>query len=269
TTWRRCGACSSSQPRTTTWSPPASRIRCASWWRSHSASPGSTGRVGSARIRRSSARPRSTTSWVTPPRRDACSAGGPRSASRRWSTSWSAPISSACARPDERMRVLVAGGSGVAGPVVAHPLAEHGHEVHGVARRPPEPGRLGGAPLEFHGGDVCDPVGLGRLVACVAPSGIVHLAAVAEPAAAGRDPEATYRTNLGGTLALLAAVRAGAPRARVLVVSSSSVYGAVEARELPVREENPLRPLTVYGASKAAAEIAALQCSRAYGLEVV
>lgn len=167
------------------------------------------------------------------------------------------------------MRVLVTGVSGFAGPVVARALVQHGHEVHGLARHPPEPARLAGAPLEFHGGDVCDAAALARLVADVAPAGIVHLAAVAEPAAAERDPEAAYRTNLGGTLALLAAVRAASPRARVLVVSSSSVYGAVEARELPVSEENPLRPLTVYGASKAAAEIAALQWRRAYALEVV
>jgi GDP-4-dehydro-6-deoxy-D-mannose reductase len=167
------------------------------------------------------------------------------------------------------MRVLVTGVSGFAGPVVARALTQNGHEVHGLARHPPEPARLAGAPLEFHDGDVCDAAGLARLVADLAPAGIVHLAAVAEPAAAERDPEATYRTNLGGTLALLAAVRATSPRARVLVVSSSSVYGAVEARELPVTEENPLRPLTVYGASKAAAEIAALQWGRAYALEVV
>ncbi len=167
------------------------------------------------------------------------------------------------------MRVLVTGVSGFAGPVVARVLAQHGHEVHGLARHPPEPARLAGAPLEFHAGDVRDAAGLARLVADVAPEGIVHLAAVAEPAAAERDPEATYRTNLGGTLALLAAVRAASKRARVLVVSSSSVYGAVEARELPVTEENPLRPLTVYGASKAAAEIAALQWGRAHALEIV
>src|SRR5262249_1070485 len=82
---------------------------------------------------------------------------------------------------------------GCRGAVGADAVAEHGHEVHGVARRPPEPGRLGGAPLEFHRGDVCDPPGLARLVADVAPAGIVHLAALADPAAAERDPEATYR----------------------------------------------------------------------------
>src|SRR5439155_366792 len=75
--------------------------------------------------------------------------------------------------------------------------------------------------------------------------------------------------RLGGTLAVLAAVRSAAPRARVLAVTSAEVYGAVAAAELPITEDIPLRPLTVYGASKAAADLAAAQCGRAYGLDVV
>ena len=133
------------------------------------------------------------------------------------------------------MRVLVTGVSGFAGPVVAHALVEGGHEVHGLARRPPDATRVADLPLSLHAGDVCDAAWLARLVADVAPAGVVHLAAVAEPAAAERDPEAAYRTNLGGTLALLAAVRAAAPSARLVVVSSSAVYGAVEPERLPAQ----------------------------------
>jgi GDP-4-dehydro-6-deoxy-D-mannose reductase len=47
------------------------------------------------------------------------------------------------------------------------------------------------------------------------------------------------------------------------------VYGALARPGLPVGEDAPLRPVSVYGASKAAAEIAALQWYRAYGLDVV
>jgi len=167
------------------------------------------------------------------------------------------------------MRVLVTGVSGFAGPMVARALVEGGHEVHGLARRPPDAARVADLALTLHTGDVCDAAWLARLVADVAPAGVVHLAAVAEPAAAERDPEAAYRTNLGGTLALLAAVRAAAPSTRLVVVSSSAVYGAVEPERLPASEDVPLRPLSVYGASKAAAEIAALQWGRAHDLDVV
>src|SRR5262249_2335304 len=148
-------------------------------------------------------------------------------------------------------------------------LVEGGHEVHGLARRPPDAARVADLPLTLHAGDMCDAAWLAALVADVAPAGVVHLAAVAEPAAAERDLEAAYRTNLGGTLARVAAARAATPSARLVGVSSSGVYGAVEPERLPATEDVPLRPLSVYGASKAAAEIAALQWGRAHNLDVV
>src|SRR5262249_49515869 len=110
---------------------------------------------------------------------------------------------------------------------------------------------------------------LARVVAEVAPDAVLHLAAIAEPAVAEANPAAAYGVNLGGTLALLAAARAAVPQARLLIVSSGAGYAAVRPAELPVTEDTPLRPLTVYGASKAAAELAALQWARAHALDVV
>src|SRR6266404_4608100 len=169
------------------------------------------------------------------------------------------------------MRVFVTGIAGFAGPAVAAALLEAGHVVHGLVRGAGPWPRLAGLPLApgaLHRGDLAD----GRfpdLVRDVAPDAVVHLAALSFVPTAERDPAAAYRTNLGGTLAVLAAVRAHAPRARVLAVTSGDVYGAVQATELPIVEETPLRPVTVYGASKAAADIAAAQWARAYGLDVV
>jgi GDP-4-dehydro-6-deoxy-D-mannose reductase len=165
------------------------------------------------------------------------------------------------------MRILVTGIGGFAGPVVAAAAQAAGHTVDGLVRGDVAPTTLPAVTL--HRGDVTDADGLTRLVATVVPDGVIHLAAMSEPARAEADPDAAYRINLGGTLALLGAVRAAAPAARVVVVTSSEVYGAVRRAELPVREDTPLRPTTVYGASKAAADIAAGQWARAYGLHVV
>jgi GDP-4-dehydro-6-deoxy-D-mannose reductase len=177
------------------------------------------------------------------------------------------PATSAEASGGRPLRVLVTGVSGFAGPAVVRALAERGHSVHGLARH--APAREVGAPLDFHPGDVRDAAGVARVVDEVAPAAVVHLAAVAEPGAAEADPAAAYGVNLGGTLAVLAAARAAPRKLRLLIVSSSAVYGAVEAAALPITEETPLRPLTVYGASKAAAELAALQWERAYGVDVI
>lgn len=164
------------------------------------------------------------------------------------------------------MRVLVTGAGGFAGTHVVTALRAAGHAVHALVHG------TGTAPAgveAVHAGDVCDADGLARIVAAAAPDAVVHLAAFANPAAAERDPAGAYRVNVGGTLALLAALRTHAPAARLLVVSSCLVYGDVPRTEPPVGEDAPLAPRTVYGASKAAAEITALQWGRAYGLDVV
>ena len=170
------------------------------------------------------------------------------------------------------MRVLVTGIAGFVGPVVAGALRAAGHEVLGLVQAGPPSARLAALGLPstaLYAGDVTDAAGLGRLLASTRPDAVVHLAGLTFVPAAERDPAETYRVNVGGLLALLGAVRAEAPKARVLAVGSGDVYGAVERGELPIREETPFRPVSVYGASKAAADVAAAQWARAYGLDVV
>src|SRR3989442_6026148 len=140
------------------------------------------------------------------------------------------------------MRVFVTGIAGFAGPAVAAALLEAGHVVHGLVRGAGPWPRLAGLPLApgaLHRGELAD----GRfpdLVRDVAPDAVVHLAALSFVPTAERDPAAAYRTNLGGTLALLAAVRAHA-RARVLAATSGDRYPALQDTPLPLRPE-PRRP---------------------------
>ena len=166
------------------------------------------------------------------------------------------------------MRVLVTGVGGFVGTWVAGAFVDAGHEVHGLVRGEGPWPRLAGLPLKLHRADLVDPA-FSPLVAEVVPDVVVHLAGMSFVPQAERDPPAAYRANLSGTLAVLTAVRGHAPRARVIAVTSGDVYGEVRWGELPVVEETPLRPLTVYGASKAAADLAAAQWGRAYGLDVV
>ena len=170
------------------------------------------------------------------------------------------------------MRVLVTGIGGFVGPVVAGALRAAGHEVLGLVQPGPPSPRLAALGLsadELYEGDVTDAAGLGRMLAAARPDGVVHLAGLTFVPAAERDPAETYRVNVGGLLALLGAVRAETPRTRILAVGSGDVYGAVERGELPIMEETPFRPVSVYGASKAAADVAAAQWARAYRLDVV
>jgi len=167
------------------------------------------------------------------------------------------------------VRVLVTGAGGFVGRYLVRALAEQGHDVHGLVHPSDPVAGLAELPMSQHPGDVVDGDTFDATVGTVAPEAVVHLAALSFVPAAERDPQPTYRVNVGGTLAVLAAVRARVPKARLLLIGSGDAYGAVRPEEVPIGEDVPLRPLSVYGASKAAAEVTAAQWARSYGLDVV
>ena len=118
------------------------------------------------------------------------------------------------------------------------------------------------------GPDLLNPTGLARLVAEVDPEVVFHLAGQADVAGSWEAPADTLRVNAEGTLHLLEAVRS-AGSARVVTVTSADVYGVVRPEDLPLNETAPLRPVSPYAASKAAADLLALQAYLGHGMDVV
>jgi GDP-4-dehydro-6-deoxy-D-mannose reductase len=110
-------------------------------------------------------------------------------------------------------------------------------------------------------GDVLDLDALRRAVR--GAGAVVHLAAESSVAGSWDDPLRVWRVNVDGTVNVLEAVRAERPEARVLVASTCEVYGRAE--RIPTPEDEPVRPLSPYATTKAAAELA---CSVS-GLDVV
>ncbi|MDQ3492173.1 MAG: GDP-mannose 4,6-dehydratase, partial [Chloroflexota bacterium] len=82
------------------------------------------------------------------------------------------------------------------------------------------------------------------------------------------DPANAFRVTVGGTVNLLEAVRAMRRPPPILVTGSSDVYGTPAARDLPLREDAPLRPVKPYALSKAAQESIALAYATRLGLRV-
>ncbi|MEM7276240.1 MAG: GDP-mannose 4,6-dehydratase [Actinomycetota bacterium] len=101
-----------------------------------------------------------------------------------------------------------------------------------------------------------------------APDVIYHLAGWSDVGGSWQEPVATFQVNLMGTISVLeAARRAGTER--VVVISSADVYGTVDAATLPLTEAAPVKPRSPYGASKQAAEAAAIQYWRGHGMTTV
>ena len=101
------------------------------------------------------------------------------------------------------------------------------------------------------------------------PDCIFHLAAQSFVPASFSAPSHTFEVNVLGTLNLLEACRKLKLQPRILVAGSSEEYGHVLTSECPIKESQPLRPLSPYGVSKVAMELLSLQYWRSYGLPVV
>lgn len=147
------------------------------------------------------------------------------------------------------MRILVTGVDGFVGHHAARLLLESGHELIGLTEDGSVP--AGVRPVRA---DIRDQHVLLRNIEAQAPEAVLHLAAISFVPAVRSDPCRAFEINASGTLTLLTCLQQAVPGIRVVVISSSEVYGQVEESDLPLSEDNPLRPVTLYGASKAAAE---------------
>jgi UDP-glucose 4-epimerase len=153
------------------------------------------------------------------------------------------------------MRVLVTGGFGYVGSVVALRLADAGHQVSVLTRggRPapcPPP-----AAVTVHG-DLLDRERVRELVARLQPEATCHLAGLARVRESFRDPGAYHAVNVDGTANLVRALSEQAERGgrpvRLVFASAGAVYGPGGGD--PFGEDAPCRPTSPYGASKLAAE---------------
>ena len=161
-------------------------------------------------------------------------------------------------------RVVVTGGAGFIGSHVVDALLELGSDVVAIddlsVGDRSNLAEAGGAKLVV--GDVRDADLLDRELRGAAV--VVHMACDNLRASLA-NPMRSHEVNATGSLvAALAAARAAVER--FVYVSSSEAYGSA-VRE-PMEEDHPLRPTTVYGAAKAAGELYAQSCMRAYDLPV-
>lgn len=154
-------------------------------------------------------------------------------------------------------RVLVTGGSGFIGRQLVATLTAAGACVRVVDLQPhPDP------EVEIVIGDIADP----ETISAAYDGGVdyvVHLAAVTSVLKSIQQPELTYQTNVAGTHRVLEGAREAGVRAFVLA-STNAVTGPMD--EPKINERARLRPLTPYGASKAAGEMMMSAYTAVYGV---
>lgn len=157
-------------------------------------------------------------------------------------------------------RLLVTGGSGFIGRHVVAEMMAGGREVRVVDLNPhPNPA----VPVTI--GDIAEPGVLDEAFKGGVDA-VVHLAALTSVLRSVGEPDATFRTNVAGTSAVLEQARRRGV-ATVVFASTNAVAGPVEGG--PITEDIPLRPLTPYGATKAAAEMLLSCYDTSYGVRTV
>ena len=108
-----------------------------------------------------------------------------------------------------------------------------------------------------------------HLISAVQPDRIFHLAAQSFVQESFDEPASTLHINIQSQVNILESVRRHGTQTRVHVAGSSEEYGLVHPDEVPMKETNPLRPLSPYAVSKVAQDKLAYQYFKSYGLHVV
>src|SRR5438309_6669248 len=169
------------------------------------------------------------------------------------------------------MRILITGITGFVGSHLAEYALAQGAEVIGSLRWRSKTEHIEHlrARVTLLESDLRDVLSVRSLLEQGQPDCIVHLAAQSFVAASWQQPVETFYTNAISQTNLFEAMRQLGSKARFLVIGSSEEYGLVEPDELPIRETNPLRPLSPYAVSKVTQDLMGWQYFKSYGMHVV
>jgi len=171
------------------------------------------------------------------------------------------------------MRVLITGITGFAGSHLAEYILAHhpGVEVFGIVRWRSRMENVLDIreKVELIEADIKDIVSLQSCLAHVKPDRIFHLAAQSFVPTSWKCPAETFAINAIGQINLFEAALSLKLSPRIQIAGSSEEYGQVHPDEIPMKETNPLRPLSPYAVSKVAQDMLGWQYFRSYGLPIV
>ena len=171
------------------------------------------------------------------------------------------------------MRVLITGITGFAGSHLAdYILANHPDvKIYGLVRWRSRMENILHIKdkIVLQEADLKDIVSLNKSLAEINPDRIFHLAAQSFVPFSWKCPAETFSINAIGQINLFEAILSLKLSPRIQVAGSSEEYGLVNADEIPMKETNPLRPLSPYAVSKVAQDLLAWQYFKSYGLRTV
>ncbi|UCG30548.1 MAG: GDP-mannose 4,6-dehydratase [candidate division WOR-3 bacterium] len=170
------------------------------------------------------------------------------------------------------MRILITGISGFAGSHLAdYFLAQNKHEVFGTIKWRSKRENILHIEdrINLIECDITDAFAVKSTLEQSRPDQIFHLAAQSYVPFSWHVPKGTLETNIIGELNLFEGVRELKLDPMIHIAGSSEEYGLVHPDEVPITEDNPLRPLSPYAVSKVAQDFLGYQYSKSYGMRIV
>ncbi|MCK4401787.1 GDP-mannose 4,6-dehydratase [bacterium] len=170
------------------------------------------------------------------------------------------------------MKILITGITGFVGSHLAdYALAKENVEVYGTIRWRSKTENIEHIKDKLHliQCNLNDASSVNDLIVNIKPDKIFHLAAQSFVPTSWNSPAETLTSNIIGELNIFEAIRRAKINPWIQIAGSSEEYGMVYPEETPIKETNPLRPLSPYGVSKVAQDLLAYQYYMSYKLNVV
>lgn len=169
------------------------------------------------------------------------------------------------------MKALITGITGFVGSHLAELLLQKNFDVYGSVRWRSRLDNITDIKdkINLIEADLRDAHSAVRLLKETQPDYIFHLAAQSFVHSSFNAPQETLMTNVLGTVNLLEAVRAANINPVIQIAGSSEEYGLVHEDEIPIKETNPLRPMSPYAVSKVAEDRLGYQYHKTYGMKII
>lgn len=168
------------------------------------------------------------------------------------------------------MNVLVTGATGFVGSHLCEYALKRGAEVYGAKRWRSSLDNIEHIKNNIHllDGDLTDPLAVRKILEESKPDWVFNFAANSFVKSSFSQPREVMHTNIQSQINLLHGLKEGLC-GQMLSCGSSEEYGLVWTDELPIKENNPLRPLSPYAVSKCATDLLAYQYFKSYGLKII
>jgi len=123
--------------------------------------------------------------------------------------------------------------------------------------------------FQFIDCDLIDGMSVQRAIEISKPNKVFHFAAQSFPEVSFKIPVITLQTNVIGTTHLFESIKDSRYNPTIVSISSSEVYGNPNEDEIPITEDNPIRPANPYSISKVGHDLMSQYYYKAYGMKII